>query len=84
MDMSDEAIRRDLERGTRQDFEQTTLYKRVFALADKPGRPLPRAVLPRIRLESPKISRKLTTAWFANRVNERHRRCLSRQSASPA
>lgn len=84
MNLSDEAIRRDLERGTRHDFETTALYERVFALADKPGRPLPRAVLPHIRLESPKISRKLTTAWFANRVNERHRRCLSRQGESPA
>ena len=34
--------------------------------------------MPRIRLESPKITRKLTTEWFANRVNTRYRSCLAR------
>jgi hypothetical protein len=34
-------------------------------------------VVPRIALQSPKITRKLTTEWFANRVDERLRRCLA-------
>jgi hypothetical protein len=51
----------------------------VFAYAERlDKRTLPRAVLPRIDLQSPKITRKLTTEWFANRVDERHRRCLAR------
>jgi hypothetical protein len=77
--MSEQAIRRDLGRGDRLDFEETMLYQRVFAIADKAaGRPLPRAVLPRITLESPKITRKLTTAWFAERVNTRWKQCMDR------
>src|SRR3546814_4009158 len=75
--MGDAAIRRALEKGDEQDFEDTDLYARVFALAEAAeGKPLPRAVLPGIRLESPKITRKLTTAWFANRVNDRFKRCM--------
>jgi len=80
--MSEGAIRHDLEQGDGEALERTTLYQRVFALADKAeGRPLPRAVLPQIELHSPKITRKLTTAWFAQRVDERYRRCLGRTGA---
>ncbi|HKS54942.1 MAG TPA: DUF1615 domain-containing protein [Steroidobacteraceae bacterium] len=80
LDMTDSAIRRDLEHGDQDDFGDTKLYERVFDLADK-GRksPLPRAVVPKIRLESPKITRKLTTEWFARRVDERYERCLARR-----
>ncbi|UPQ84488.1 DUF1615 domain-containing protein [Pseudomonas knackmussii] len=79
LDMSETAIRNALERGDTRGFEKTSLYERVFALAEKRvGKPLPRAVLPGIRLESPKITRNLTTAWFANRVNDRHLACMKR------
>lgn len=81
IDLSDAAIRRDLERGDEQDFADTKLYERVFEIGDKSGRgrPLPRAVVPKIRLQSPKIARKLTTEWFAKRVDERYERCLARR-----
>ncbi|WP_280155159.1 DUF1615 domain-containing protein [Piscinibacter sp. XHJ-5] len=77
--MGESDIRHDLEQGDGETLERSTLYQRVFALADAvEGRALPRAVLPQIDLRSPKITRKLTTAWFANRVDERYRRCLAR------
>jgi uncharacterized protein DUF1615 len=75
LDMNDAAIRRALEQGDRFEFEDTALYARAFALAERNGRPLPRAVIPRITLQSPKITRKLTTEWFATRVEQRYRRC---------
>ncbi len=76
-------IRRDLERGSEPGFEHTTLHERVYALAERTqGSALPRAVLPRIALASPKITRKLTTEWFARRVDERHQRCLARADAT--
>jgi hypothetical protein len=68
-------IRRDLERGTAHEFEETEVYRKVFELADARA-PAPRAVVPDIRLQSVKISRKLTTEWFARRVDDRYRRCL--------
>lgn len=83
LDLSDSAIRRDLELGDRQDFERSPLYERVFELADRlEGKPAARAVLPQIKLKSPKITRKLTTAWFAERVQERYARCLTRAAGS--
>ncbi|MBA2237600.1 MAG: DUF1615 domain-containing protein [Lysobacter sp.] len=77
--MSDREIRSALERGDRLDFNQTALFERVFALGEaRAGKPLPRAMIPGIALESPKITRDLTTAWFATRVDERYRRCMTR------
>jgi Protein of unknown function (DUF1615) len=73
--LGEREIRRDLERGTAHDFEETEVYRKVFALADARGA-APRALVPGIRLRSVKISRNLTTDWFARRVDERYRRCL--------
>ncbi|UVE19668.1 DUF1615 domain-containing protein [Pseudomonas sp. LS44] len=79
LDMSHGAIRRALLQGDSLEFEDSKLYARVFALADANERkPLPRAMLPGITLKSPKITRKLTTAWFAQRVDERWQRCMTR------
>jgi len=82
IDLSNEEIRRDLERGRAATFDETRLYSRVFGLADQTmGKPAPRAVLPQIALRSPKITRDLTTDWFANRVEGRYQSCLRRLPA---
>ncbi len=79
LDMSDRAIRRALEQGDSANFDDSRVYHRVFELAERiEPKPLPRAVLPGITLKSPKITRKLTTAWFANRVDSRWKRCMAR------
>lgn len=83
LNMSAREIRRDLLLEKSAEFGTTTLYERVFALADrKAGKSLPRQAMPRITLSSPKIIRKLTTEWFATRVAERYRRCLARADTS--
>jgi hypothetical protein len=77
--MSDAQIRANLEREKEQSFESTKLYERVFALADEErGKPVPRGVVPKIKLESAKITRNLTTEWFAKRVDQRYEQCLAR------
>ncbi|PDO84568.1 DUF1615 domain-containing protein [Kosakonia pseudosacchari] len=76
--MSDRDIRRQLERGDSDKLEETKLYREVYRLAEKKnGKPLPREVLPGIKLESPKITRNLTTAWFAKRVDDRRAACMA-------
>lgn len=83
--LSPAEIKRDLRLEKSAAFAQTSLYSRVFAAADaRAGSRQPREAMPRIDLKSPKIQRKLTTAWFAERVDARHRTCLGRdRSASP-
>ena len=77
--MSNDEIRRDLERGKEHGFEETRVYERVFGLADSVrGKAAPRAIVPQIPLHSPKITRELTTEWYANRVESRYQACLQR------
>jgi len=48
--------------GQEPDFERSALYLRTFSLAEQTAKePLPRALVPRIELHSPKIRRHLTT-----------------------
>ncbi len=77
--MSEAEILRDLRQEKSAAFAHTILYQRVFMLAEQTtGKTLPREILPKIALKSPKIHRKLTTEWFANRVNMRYQTCLLR------
>jgi len=79
LQMSEREIDKALAQGESFDFEKSPLYARVHALAEGAAhKPLPRAMLPRIALESPKITRKLTTQWFAERVQQRYQSCLGR------
>lgn len=77
--LSESRIRRDLAGADRFEFEQSATWRAVFAAADaEAGHALPRAVIPQILLRSPKITRPLTTEWFANRVEARYRACINR------
>lgn len=77
--MGEREIDKALAQGETFDFEKSPLYARVYALAESAAhKPLPRAMLPRIDLESPKITRKLTTQWFAEHVQQRYQSCLDR------
>ncbi len=78
LNMSAGTIHDALTQGRAYSFEATPLYTRIFAMAErKAGRSLPRAMVPQIKLVGPKIKRKLTTDWYAHRVDERFKRCLN-------
>jgi Protein of unknown function (DUF1615) len=77
LDISNDTIHSALQEGNSSDFERTSVYKRVFSLAEQLSHhSLPRALVPRIKLQGPKISRKLTTDWYAHRVDGRLQQCL--------
>lgn len=80
LELSREDIHEALERSRSEALEQTPLYQEVFTLAERTaGHPLPRALVPHIQLRGPKITRRLTTEWYARRVDERFESC-ERQS----
>uniref|UniRef100_Q477S4 Lipoprotein n=1 Tax=Dechloromonas aromatica (strain RCB) TaxID=159087 RepID=Q477S4_DECAR len=78
LDMSRPQIRRDLLLEKTAAFSRSPLFNRLFELAEKQGKPMPRQAIPQIDLKSPKITRKLTTEWFARRVEGRYKACLAR------
>ncbi|MBL8419847.1 MAG: DUF1615 domain-containing protein [Dechloromonas sp.] len=72
-------IRRDLLLEKSAGFGQSPLFAHLFVLAEQAaGSVLPRQTMPQIELKSPKFTRKLTTEWFARRVEGRYRTCLTR------
>ena len=75
-------IERDLKLEKRFEFEQSPTYRRLYQLAERRGLKPAREQLPDIDLNSPKITRKLTTAWFADRCEMRYRACLARDAAA--
>lgn len=76
-------IRHDLLLEKSADFAASPLYTRLYRLAEnRTGQTLSRQEMPRIDLSSPKITRQLTTEWFARRVEGRYRKCLARLEAT--
>ncbi len=76
--LDDGAIHAALEEGRSASFERSALYRGVFRLAEQGARhSLPRAAMPQIELAGPKIERRLTTEWYAHRVDGRFQACLA-------
>lgn len=75
--LTSEQIRRDLLEEKSLAFEQTQTYRAVLAAEQGAGRTAEYARLPDLALDSPKLTRPLSTAWFAHAVDRRYQRCLA-------
>lgn len=75
LNMGQAEIFRDLQLEKSPAFEQSPLYSKIFALAPA----MPRAMVPKIVLSSPKFTRKLTTVMYAQQVTKRYQNCLKKQ-----
>jgi len=74
-------IRDDLLQEKTLAFEGTETYRAIkAAVSRRGGRPDEYARLPDLALVSPKLSRPLSTAWFARAVDRRYQACLGVQS----
>jgi hypothetical protein len=75
--LDDKAIRADLLSEKDFAFRDTRTYAAVTRrYAEKTGKRPPYAMLPQIRLVSPKLSRTMTTERFARAVMARYEKCL--------
>lgn len=78
--LTDKDIRRDLllekdkSFGTTQTYQWLRARYRIIM-----GKDAPYAAVPEIDLKSPKISRKMTTAIFADTVNKRYQACMAKK-----
>jgi hypothetical protein len=74
-----EQIHAALAQDREASFQDTDLYRHVFELAaQRRAQSLPKASVPHIDLQGPKLHTHLTTAWYAQRVQGRFERCLAR------
>jgi len=76
-ELTPEGIRRDLLEEKTLAFEETETYRAVAAAEQRAGRPAEYARLPDLALNSPKLTRPLSTAWFARAVDRRYQTCLA-------
>jgi hypothetical protein len=75
--LSPDQLREDVGLEKTFAFEATATYRALVAAFTTRLGHAEYAVLPDVTLDSPKISRKLSTAWFAQSVDRRYQACLS-------
>lgn len=72
-------IRSDFKQEKTQDFEKTETYLYIIKhYEEKTGKKAPYAIMPKVVISGPKLSRDYNTNWFAERVNGRYTQCMSR------
>ena len=75
--MTVQSIAQDLALEKNLDFEKTTTYQTVAQWYAQKYKKVIAQQIPKISLKSEKITRNLTTEWYANSVNRRYQQCLA-------
>lgn len=76
--LSERQIRSDLRKEKQQSFEETQTYRAVGNLfTQKIGRQPSYAIMPKVVISGPKLSRDYDTNWFATRVDSRYQTCMT-------
>lgn len=77
--LSERQLRRDVLKEKQADFEETDTWRAVKqAYEQVTGKRPEYAQLPEVTIRSPKLSRELTTGWYAHSVDQRFQRCMAR------
>jgi hypothetical protein len=83
--LSDRQLRDDAHQEKTPALEDTDTYRAIKTVyAAQLGTPPDYATLPQVEIESPKVRRKLSTAWFAQGVDRRYQSCLGAAAAAAA
>lgn len=83
-DVSERRVRKDVEKEKELAFEETDTWsaiKRVYQ--EQTGETPNYEQLPAVTIRSPKMSGDKSTAWFAQSVNKRYKKCMDRYAALP-
>ncbi|ADO75216.1 DUF1615 domain-containing protein [Stigmatella aurantiaca] len=77
--LSERQLRKDVRKEKEASFEKTETWRALKQAYERVTGERPAyARLPEVTLQSPKLSRERTTAWFAHSVDQRFQRCLAR------
>ena len=76
-ELKPQQIDNDLRREKQGDFVRTLSYQAISELHQSLHKTVIREAMPKIALKSVKISRSLTTEWFAKQVDARYTRCVN-------
>jgi hypothetical protein len=78
-ELSERQVRKEARLEKTRDFEASETYRAIKrAFENHFGKAPEYARLPEVAIKSAKLSRELSTAWFAQSVNRRFRNCLQR------
>lgn len=78
LQISQAQLQEDLKKEKTQAFESTKTYQNLKVLYEQStGKSMPYAIMPKVVITGPKLSRDYSTNWYAQAVQKRHNKCLA-------